>query len=1383
MKKRKSLFSLIAFLSVAVSFAPEGNAIDPVELVIVPSPAGVFPEMDPIQAPMNGFRVGQETFNSLTETAGTAQNILNDSLSGIQKAVGTVKGAINDLSNPLAFVNKLASSAFQTCQIKDKNGNTIKVDVSQKETVAEGVYAVIMTRPEFDLRYDFENNVNRFQADSITEIYTAVDMLQSKMESEIKPAIEKTKSSLESNGTQGAICDRTKALDALDDALKVLQNATALRAQLAAVKAMNTIEPLKFDSRFDGKENKSETHDEAFLFEIPNTHSISGKTPLAFAQLKEKRELQKAVAKIKDSATGQFINMTADGASKDAVLKTMERSARIKDTLEFQAKELQNKSTKVELSEKDVEDLSPAVKVQAFFRTKGVSYSTAPASGIMHPYVAAEEKMNELNKVDDLAAEVDDASSAHNTINGLPSYKKAAQRLQEVIKRHEKTIEELKSEQQSVLEFLGRRYDNPLKVMQGQTPPTDITAYDQMKGLGGWAVAAFEAAKAAQATTDVTGDIVMADVETDFDSNNDNYAGQIEKNEIADNISKRSTSIGSPSKEEAIAEENRATIMIPWTIGAEVSKMMAAAPQEWGIVKQKFPIWNDTKKFYDQYLDGKYKNIRTVLHGFSVNDVKAVVVAHLQGKKNSPSDTLKQQEFSRLDGELNKSRIKYQEEYDAKHKEHAQEIKRTETSLQKQRAQVAEELEKASETFKNLNDEIYDTREEIRTDSIKKIEKNLLYKEEFPDVFQEVRATVLPAAGGSYYAMKIKSGFSLAMAYLKSDGGKALKADISSAIKRDKRTSDVKVLQQKSSEADKKISELKAKLSALDAQVAREKLNSQKGSANINASLVQKSASAIEQIKKAKSEYEEKFSKDVNQGLSVIASNMVSKLVDVEDPVGLKASLLGGLNAAIEKALSDLYTLVDARIDMAQSQLKGMGDNLYDPDYHGQVVQIHQQMIDDIKKMPLVVKHGGMKVALDILLYETMLSADVSPEGEDYFVGNPAKTRDLKAPMVVPGLKLPPLREIVRFDDVDFQNIKPYDKDRKDSEPITRNDFLNYGQEIPAIWQMLLKERAFVETDINLKELLKSEGECPTVALFRGGYMPCKVKNSSVVVDVNAKGDFIEGNSTVKDLRECPYLEIRKGKVYDVLRSAEISFLKPTLWNKDDAKPVSENCVYSELGTLLDADSNGTIFFRQETYDAFQNLIARQAEDVSGDSNKDQPPLKKAYDNAVMTRNKIGEYLQFVENEQNARRHKEEVQKEYDELMKTLKEVLAKHGLAISGNLDMAKDSDYEKVRGKLERLKNTKVAESLKKMDNIQIKENEVAAERVDYYKNIVRGLQKDKDELTPVTAAVVDNNNLDADIKTAKVNDEVVDKYSKHLEELGAKSNFKAMPYYVRY
>ena len=312
----------------------------------------------------------------------------------------------------------------------------------------------------------------------------------------------------------------------------------------------------------------------------------------------------------------------------------------------------------------------------------------------------------------------------------------------------------------------------------------------------------------------------------------------------------------------------------------------------------------------------------------------------------------------------------------------------------------------------------------------------------------------------------------------------------------------------------------------------------------------------------------------------------------------------------------------------------------------------------------------------------------------------------------------------------------------------------------------MLTDHAFVETEFDLKTALNTG--CSAVAFFRGGYMPCKVAGSSVVVDINAEGKFIRGSASGA-IPECPYLEMRGSSVYNTLDEINIDFGSPPLQGAAGAKQPAADCAYSELGTLLDADENNTIFFRQSTYDAFYTILNEQQQlDAEYEPSDAEKQKLAAYGAAPLSVDQIGDFLRYYESEQAAKKVVEELKASNDEVKQTLNDLFADLGLETSESFDLSKDSDYNAARSKLEKVRSAKISDAQTQIDAVEIDpEDEVLAERVDKYKAIISALNKDREITTQITSAVVDNTNFDADVKTAKVNQEVNSRYEKNLQE----------------
>lgn len=1323
MKKLWIYLCLAIFISVA-AFPRAGQALLP--------PWDEIMAADPVTQFVGPDFLGQmiATGKSALELGYATQKTYNATQSTLNNAQSAINSAMSFDFNAL-MGGDVSPGQMDIVDCKTAEGD-ISIDVTDANSIINGLQKMLREYHEFgvDARRAQEYRIDEFYVDSVVEVYSAAKELKVYLQSDVRDNIDKgilcVKGESSNCGIPGpdasneALYAESKAMEQIDNILLVIQKAIAMKAQLSAVETLRTIKPVLVEDKKSktSSEDKTEGSNgkEQKEAALSSSAIFSSSSPLAFAQLSSNAE----------SIIDNVQNMSS--STQQAVKSLL---------------------TKVE----------------------------APESELTHGFddIETMAKMDELGKLTPITEEVTTAQKAHNAIVGLKGYKDAAQAYKDSVAEHEKALDYLRASDQCVMNYLGRRFANPTKVWYGTTiSKNDVAEYDLRSGLSGWAIEAYETAKAAQTTSAVTEDVAAPtiDISTDETYNDISNSEKVMKT-FSKNAPETST-IGA-SKEEQIAKENRETDLIPWQIGAEASKMLVEKPEKWGSVKQSFPIWSDVKIFYNQYLDGKYDNIKARLKIYTVNDVKALLIQVLKGASDADkiddikeaSDTTQQQEYRKLDAELTAANLKVAAEQAAEIAELSKTVDKSISALESQRASLVSDIDTASAKYKKLSDEINDIRTSIQENAN-----------------QSIRDSVAVFPGFSNGAGSLST----------LETTDEMQTAVDRKIAEDTSASSLDKLQKEAIEAKKEVEKLQDRLKDLDKKIARQKLDSQKSQGSVVSKFKAKADDNKTLAEAGKEAVSSKFTQAAEKGITAIANNVVSKLVEdfaLKNP-GLQYSGIGAatmvvrLNQIIAEALDDLYARVEKRINQARQEIDSLGDKKYLAAYHEQIVEIHQKMIADIMVMPLTIKYNMMNISTTLYLYKNLATADVTAETDAYFVGAPAKERDLKAPKSMLEYNLPPLREMVHFDATDFANAKPYEKTRTTSEPLPASDFLNYGGEIPGIWRLMLQNKVFVEKDFDLKAAL-NEG-CSAVSFFRGGFMPCRVNGGSTVIDVDKDGNFIRGKSEGQTLAACPYLEMRSGKVYDTLLDNEIDFNRITsikdLFNKKEQEPApSYNCTYSELGSLLDADESNVIFFRQSSYNAFHNLLDEDNTSEKEPTSKDKQQ-SLVYRNAVLATNQIGDFLTYVEYEQARRKEMEETKASYDELMSNLFVMLAQFDFEPSKNFDITNTSDYNLVRNKLDTVKNSKVAAALSQLSSINTENNSVTKERVEKYQGILAALQKDKDELTMISNVVTDDNSLDEELKSSKVNNTVADKYEKDANErLKNRKNVSPAPFCAAY
>ncbi len=252
-------------------------------------------------------------------------------------------------------------------------------------------------------------------------------------------------------------------------------------------------------------------------------------------------------------------------------------------------------------------------------------------------------------------------------------------------------------------------------------------------------------------------------------------------------------------------------------------------------------------------------------------------------------------------------------------------------------------------------------------------------------------------------------------------------------------------------------------------------------------------------------------------------------------------------------------------------------------------------------------------------------------------------------------------------------------------------------------------------------------------------------------------------------------MEIRSGNIYHTRREVNI-----TLGNGEGAE--AKNCSYSELGTLFEADEEGNLLFRQPTYDAYYALL-KELNNMEKELGEGEKKRLAIYDRTPLAFNQIGEFLTYAENERNLKEQLTEAEDQYNNMQEELFAVLQEYGYEPSPELNMAKESDYALIRNKLDGIKNMAIAEALKEIENVKTEENDVVKERVENLQQIILALQKDKEEMTIIGNIVEDQNNLDEEIKTSKVNEDVANKFTESQNQASNSINLPEAPYCAVY
>lgn len=1309
MKKRMFFIFMLFLLSCKNS---EVFAQDPLSIAYHANPSS--PVMDflqePVQFASNILSMKNQVMQMYQQAASDASNMQ----SAVTSQFDNIKsGAVLSLdANPgqdaMTYCGKDLSSVKPRNLIKEMKNAFMLYDSPKNADIAK----------KQKIRQDF-------YIDNIYAIHAAAIAVQSQLNEEgaesIKTKIEKAKLCAEGKGD---ICGTPatddgglnevlfaygQTLETLDSLVRMWESVAALKARLKAVEELMRLEPAIATQ--SEKSNAAESSSQQGALEpvpfvpVKTFAEIRNSEALAFAQVMVKKEtaaLPKSTAE-----TMNALEAKVSGTKSESLQL-------IGKTLDF---------AKPDETQKD------------------------------HPLVEAEEKLQAYAGLSSVEQDVNAAMSVHNMMYELKSYKEMADQYAEMKKDYEKALQKLQVSDQCAIKYLSNYFSNPVKVWSGVNLNKNVNAHNLRKGISGWAVEAYETAKAAETSVITTDDVALVSVD---DKDLDDLADDpdLKKNE------KRGMAINvqvTASKQEQAQAENRKSDLKPWEIGAEAAKMLGADVSAWGTPSGKKMIWTDTKNFYQQYLRRKYDNVKSYLKAYTRNDVLALVVARLKGQKQDINETNYQKKIQEAQSASSKQIIASMQKAVSAVSQEALKNKSAASGLQKQREALIAKMDKLSLSVKDGSDKISDIRAVAEEKAADKINETVNAKVVFPPV-----NTVINKIFGS--------------------------DKLSEAIKKSQTeetdTKKIASLEKQMKTDRKKLDSYKNQLEKLDSQIAEAKLAAQEKSPET----LNQGASAVEKIQKKLEESiklnDESYASDVRKNMMAILSKSA-----LANPLLNPAVMMAAAEEAADISLKNLYAQVDNIIDGGYQQMLALGDDLYKPEAQVRLMEIHNAMINQVKGLMLSYSVAGLINIKDIIVYAKLETADVSPETEGFFVGATAKARDLKAPYAIPDFNLPPVREVFHFDGDDFAVIKPKVKGRKNSgRSLSASDFLNYGGEIPAIWQYMLKDNAFIESRFNLKEALNYG--CTDVAFARGGIMPCVVDGSSVILDVNSKGEYLRRSDlNASSLPKCLLVTTKKGRPYHTFWDVPVVFASPVsgLLSKikgqisdKDIKPAARGCAYSELGMLLDADENNNLKFKELAFEVYNNLL--DDTDTNKLSDKQKNKIAAAQ-HASLMRNQIGDFLRQAENEKLMRENLEEYKQKYDQQMEELKNMLREYGFEPAASFDLSKDSDYNLAVNKLRSIRDKQMSKSSSAISKTPQKDNPMVEEKVGNLNKIMSAMKSDKDALRKVSVVTSDENNTAAELKKAKADAAVVDKYKKGLKEGVKDYNDMQEPYCANY
>lgn len=1215
---------------------------------------------------------GVPTIDGLTDGgmgvnfAGTKLNtVATTAINEIQSNLQTLQSKYNEYKND--FVGVMNSEQKAPLIGIRTIVDSIIAKKDDPEAVRRAAYDLFMTYGSSDFYEQQACDVKKkqFYIDTLIEINTAASKLEEEYNSDLKQRVASLSEEILTgeNGAEvgdsnnSAWKNKYNVFKTYDDLLQMLEELTAMKAQYMVAQAVTNVIPQKKPSK-----STEEKH--------------------SYNQKEEHQKLAGFMEKIERIALAQVSEVSGE------------------------------------------ETISTGYKYQYDpSSSSNVTYVKTGKTEQESPYASSREALNDLETIEPVYEKVMSAISAHNLIQALPSKRKNFKSYDNFVKLHDKSVERVKQVDQCVIQYLSKYYEDPEKIWNGVYIGNQITEYDLREGMSGWALASYEAAKEELTKADEETMNELAEVELDPTIDASNLATVSEMKESVDE--QNSAGFKEKSTEEKSLENQRKTEKLAWEIGAEAAEMIAtdqySETPQWGEVKAKFPIWEDQKSFYGQYITGKYDNIKEYIKKVDLRKRTAELALGMNNASVA-SEIVKDLVKEALEAKI--SELESVSEYPS----------------DTERSSAAQEKQKAIETLKKNRDIKLSELKTSRNKQIQELDETM---RTISDFNADINRATIPG-----------------------------RAEDDSNLE----TYDTKELLEERGEKEKIKDQQQSGLSKIDLSLEQIK----KAYTQKEQEIEKQYQAAVVEMPEPKDkikELEAPIISGVTGEIQKLAQIAINKFVGDSNKVF--SEVRDYAERRVEQTKNDILEMGD-KIYLpsgGEAVLKRHKELL------DELKSINVSAI--AAKIPSLSELSGVEAIQETIsmAYNSVITQHICTEvkceeaDENYFIGAQGKSNDFAGPKAAPNTTAAPMREVVYFDETDYANL-PQLADGS----ISKDSLVNSDNKIPEVWKYMLQNPAYVEKDINLEAALNKGGEGRNY--LRGGIMPCLSGENIIDVENDAVsyylGKISEGEQG--SYNSCLGFEVVTGKLgmigINKLKDLELSENNETTVK---AKTPAGEEVKSELGTLFTYKDNKLYYndLSQKGYSRLKEIYESQDNEVIEENMDDA-----LYKRAQFKKNQIGEFLQFAEREKDLRQQVEEMEKKIEETNQELITELTEAGFSPKEDFNILKDEDYEEAKEKLGTIKDEKIKEAEDLLSQVKTMDTEIVKTRVSTLKNLIDALKKDKNELLNISEATVADSSFDEELKAEEANQAVAEEYEKEAQKsLEDEINSYPIPYCAVY
>ncbi len=1024
-------------------------------------------------------------------------------------------------------------------------------------------------------------------------------------------------------------------------------------------------------------------------------------------------------------------------------------------------------------------------------------------------FKGAANQFEDLKITNELAFTLSEAINVHNLIQQMENFKGPFVEYNRMKGLHQEVLRKLKSSEDCVVAHLGRYYKDPVSAWLGQGCEYDATGlavfcdkgikvtkevlrnlpegdflcknddtkicnlfsinrYERRDGISGWLYSAYQVAKA-EKTLEFTSDDFATQL-TDESSFSSSPVGNLEDMEDVENdmVSSQEqgiddSSLVKPTDELKLAQNDREREILAWQMGAAAAhkigaEMVKGEESVYGTIQNKYPLWNDEKYFYLQYLISKYDNMKMYmksvdLRSFALNvaadiDKALFGIAEETDDDEEDEDEEKEKEL-KIRGVLFEdikayNRVGLSALAAKVQKVPAPKIDR----FEKIQEMLDEDMAKMYENYKNqkeaLEEEIAEIYAILDEKNIELNETKKAYNKTIED--KQIKVSSINAENDM---LSLAAKKSEKASYVNTKG---FEAQSEATIKLNEE--EIAKLDSEANVSLSGIDDLRLEIDGLKEELSQ-----------VQSELNMLKSEFAEQISKKQYAMEKQL-KSVYESIESVEAPSLSSLVSRGSFANYESQIKSDLFSDIIE-MADMAAIIVrnnaiAAIEKAKQDILKLGDEIYDLDGHKKIVNVHKIAMDKIKN-PTVNLSSKIGLAFGYININSVNAAAAklmarelfgkicesnkcySPD-ERYYVAATPNEKDFTAPKTITPTYTPPLREIFHLDGIDYDNIDmadgliPY---------MDKTGFANLGFSLPPIWSLLLEPKGFVEKDVPIIPLLTRDDEDNstkyTDALIRGGIYPCSVGNSTI--DVYQENYAISGFEAPL----CGHISTidAKGikKSFKTKDNLDISI--------DEQISKRDNTI-SELSLFMYADEGGFIF--DNKIKAAMIYLDELDEDYD-------VTTKNKKDNMMHNRNQFGDYLKFIEAEMEFQKSLDQLDVKIESARNKLKDEFAKFDYIPAEDFDLSDAATFKEIVARLNEEKDKRVNEVAEKLDGF-VGKNDTLAEKIEKLNNTLSLLKRDNNELVSLSDSM-SLDSLEEQIKREQADRDAQGGYDKEVEK----------------